>query len=93
MKEMGDGLLIANVQGLHSGANEISGDFSLSARGYLVKGGVRAGAVRQITVAGNFYQLLKDIALVGSDLRFDSASNSNFASPSVLVRSLSVAGK
>jgi PmbA protein len=93
MKEMGDGLLIANVQGLHSGANEISGDFSLSARGYLVKDGARAGAVRQITVAGNFYQLLKDIALVGSDLRFDSASNSNFASPSVLVRSLSVAGK
>lgn len=93
MKEMGEGLLITGLQGLHSGANEISGDFSLSARGYLVKGGVRAGAVRQITVAGNFYQLLKDVAAVGNDLKFGSASSSNFASPSVAVRSLSVAGK
>lgn len=93
LAEMGEGLLITGVQGLHSGANEISGDFSLSARGYLVKNGERAGAVRQITVAGNFYQLLKDIVRVGSDLRFGSASNSNFASPSVLVQKLSVAGK
>jgi PmbA protein len=93
LADMGEGLLITGVQGLHSGANEISGDFSLSARGYLVKNGVRGEAVRQITVAGNFYHLLKDIVRVGSDLRFGSASNSNFASPSVLVNKLSVAGK
>ncbi len=93
MREMGDGLLITSLQGLHSGANEISGDFSLSAHGYLVKDGARAGAVRQITVAGNFYELLKDIRAVGDDLKFGSASSSSFASPSVLVKKLSVAGK
>jgi PmbA protein len=93
MKEMGEGLLITSLQGLHAGANAISGDFSLSARGYFVKDGARAGAVRQITVAGNFFQLLKDIAAVGSDLKFGSAYASGFACPSVLVRQLSVAGK
>lgn len=93
LKHMGEGLLITNLEGLHSGANEISGDFSLSARGYFVKNGVRAGAIRQITVAGNFYALLKDIVRVGKDLTFGSAYNSDYASPSVFIKALSVAGK
>jgi PmbA protein len=44
--------------------------------------------VEQITVAGNFFSLLKDIGAVASDLEFKG----NVSSPSVLVRELSVAG-
>ena len=33
------GLLIIDVQGLHSGLNTISGDFSLSAYGHLIENG------------------------------------------------------
>ena len=90
MQEMGDGLVITEVSGLHAGANAISGDFSLIAQGYTVKDGKKDKPVEQITVAGNFYQLLKNIRAVGSDLQFPGSS---IGSPSVDVGEISVAGK
>ena len=47
---------------------------------------------RLITVAGSFYDLMKDIEAVGADLEFRTPGVSCFGSPSVLVRELSVAG-
>ena len=93
LERLGDGLAITEIAGMHAGANAISGDFSLSAKGFRVRGGVRAEAVRQITVAGNFYQLLRDIEAVGGDLKFGLPSASLFGSPSLLISSLSIAGK
>ncbi|MBR4538545.1 MAG: TldD/PmbA family protein [Clostridia bacterium] len=90
MADMGDGLVITEVSGLHAGANAISGDFSLIAQGYTVKDGKKDAPVEQITVAGNFYQLLKNIRAVGSDLLFPGSS---IGSPSVDVGEISVAGK
>jgi len=90
LRKLGDGLMITEVGGLHAGANAISGDFSLSAKGFRVRSGERAESVNQITVAGNFYQLLKDVEAVGADLRFGS---SPFGSPSLLISALAVAGK
>ena len=89
LANLGDGLYLTEVSGLHAGANPISGDFSLLARGYEIKGGKISRAVEEFTVAGNFYQLLKDITGVGNDLLFEA---SPIGSPSVLVKSLSVAG-
>ncbi|MBQ6256236.1 MAG: TldD/PmbA family protein [Clostridia bacterium] len=90
MQDMGDGLVITEVSGLHAGANAISGDFSLIAQGYTVKNGKKDQPVEQITVAGNFYQLLKNIRAVGSDLTFPGSA---IGSPSVDVGEISVAGK
>ena len=90
MAEMGDGLLITDLQGLHAGANGISGDFSLGAKGYLVEKGKIGRAVDQITVAGNFYQLLNSVERVASDLKFGFG---RVGSPSIRVSSLSVAGQ
>lgn len=87
--EMENGLVVTKLEGLHSGANEISGDFSLLCTGHLVRDGKRVQAVEQVTVAGNFFALLKDIVAVGSDLRFGMGS---VGSPSVRVSSLSIAG-
>jgi len=89
----GDGLLITHLMGMHSGANAISGDFSLAARGFVIREGKLAGAVDQITIAGNFYTMLKDIEAIGGDLRFGFPGGSCFGSPSLLVKNLSVAGK
>ena len=88
--QMGDGLVITELAGLHSGANPISGDFSLLSKGYRVEGGKRTYPVEQITVAGNFYQLLQNIREVGSDLLFPASS---IGSPSIDVGTLNVAGK
>ena len=88
--DMGDGLVITEVSGLHAGANAVSGDFSLIAQGYTVKNGKKDQPVEQITVAGNFFQLLKNIRAVGSDLCFPGSA---VGSPSVDVGEIAVAGK
>lgn len=87
--KMGNGLLICEISGLHAGANSISGDFSLLAEGFRVENGRITTGVEQITIAGNFYDLLKDILAVGSDLEFNSSA---IGSPSVYIKELSVAG-
>ncbi|MCL1963808.1 MAG: TldD/PmbA family protein [Firmicutes bacterium] len=87
---MGSGLVITGVEGLHAGANEVSGDFSLLAQGYLVENGQAGRPVEQVTVAGNFFTLLMDIVEVGNDLR---PSMGTVLCPSVRVKALSVAGE
>ena len=90
MADMGEGLVITELGGLHAGANPTSGDFSLLSKGYTVKNGLRDKTVEQITVAGNFYELLKNVRAVGSDLLFPGSS---VGSPSVDVGTLQVSGK
>jgi len=90
LASMENGLLITEVSGLHAGANPISGDFSLLARGFEVRGGKAIRAVEQFTVAGNFYRLLQDVSAVADDLLFEG---SPVGCPSVAVKSLSVAGE
>jgi PmbA protein len=89
---MEKGLVITQMMGMHSGANAISGDFSLGAKGFYVENGEIVHPVEQITVAGNFFALLKDIAAVGGDLWFDMPGACSIGGPSLLVRELSVAG-
>lgn len=90
MADMGNGVVITDVSGLHAGANATSGDFSLLAEGYTVKDGKKDAPVDRITVAGNFYRLLKNLRAVGSDLEF---SGSSICSPSVDAGELNIAGK
>jgi len=87
-----NGVIITDLAGLHSGTNPVSGDFSVSADGYFVENGKITKPVEQITVAGNFYELLKNIETVGSDLRFRSTGSGGIGMPSILVNGLSVAG-
>ena len=54
-------LVISELDGAGTGVNEISGEFSLSARGQLYENGVCVSAVNQITVAGSFFDLMKNI--------------------------------
>ncbi|MDR2419632.1 MAG: TldD/PmbA family protein [Treponema sp.] len=88
MAELGEGLLIDSLEGLHSGANPVSGDFSVSAEGHEIHEGKKGRAVEQITLAGNFFTLLQDVAAVAADLEFKD----RVSSPSVWVRELNVSG-
>lgn len=90
MEEVKEGIMVTDFAGLHSGANSITGDFSLAAKGFFIKDGKREYPVEQITVAGNFFDLLKNIKLIGNDLNFPISS---VGSPSVIVEGLSIAGK
>lgn len=82
-----EGIIITDLAGLHSGADTVSGNFSLAAQGYFVKDGKIQNAVKQMTVAGNFFELLKSIDEIGSDL---DCSMSNISSPSLLIKELAV---
>ncbi|MCQ2021852.1 hypothetical protein LJE35_10940, partial [Clostridium butyricum] len=43
--------------------SSVTGDFSLAAKGFMIENGKKTFPVEQITVAGNFFTLLKDIEL------------------------------
>ena len=92
LKELENGLVISELEGLHAGVDSVSGDFSLKAAGFLVENGVIVRPVSNITVAGNFVTMMKDVIAVGSDLRFGLPQGGYFGSPSILVSGLTVAG-
>ena len=93
MADIKRGVLVTDMAGMHAGINAVSGDFSVSSTGFLIEDGKISKPVEQITVAGNFYTLLKDIQCVGNDLHFNMpGSNGTFGMPSILIRELPVSG-
>ena len=93
LKKAGKGVYINSLGGLHAGANAVTGDFSLQSAGFLIEDGKKTTPVKSFTVAGNFYDLLKKITDVACELEVKSTGMTAFASPSVLVSELSIAGK
>ena len=94
LAKAGNGVYITSLGGLHAGADAISGDFSLQSSGYMIENGVKTRYVKSFTVAGNFYELLKNIVALADNCRLPRAMGSTaFGAPSVLVDGLSVAGK
>lgn len=90
----GNGICIKEVSGLHAGANPITGDFSLLAAGYRFEDGKKTVPVKNITVSGNFFTVLKEIERVGADLKFiRTAGGGKCGSPSVLIRDMTIAGQ
>ena len=85
LKDVNEGILITDFAGLHSGLNSISGDFSLAAEGFIIENGKKGRALNQMTVAGNFFEVLKNIEEVGNDIRFSLSST---GSPSVIIKNL-----
>lgn len=63
-----DGVLIDSVQGLHSGVNPVSGDFSTGATGLVIRNGRTAEPVREFTIASTLQRMLQDVAEVGGDV-------------------------
>ncbi|CAH1230466.1 TldD/PmbA family protein [Vibrio harveyi] len=87
----GEYLELVELQGVHSGADAVSGDFSFGASGFLCRDGERIQPVRGITVAGNFYKMLQEVEAVGdAQLINDSRT---FFSPDVRFARLSIGGK
>ncbi len=94
LAKAGNGVYITDLSGLHAGANPISGDFSLQSAGYMIEDGKKAGYVKSFTVAGNFYEVLKNIDSLSDKVVLPMAMGMTaFGSPSVLVNGLSIAGK
>ena len=94
LQQVGNGVYITSLGGLHAGANPITGDFSLQSAGFMIEGGIKTTAVKSFTVAGNFYDLLKNITALANNCELPMAMGMTaFGSPSVRVDGLSIAGK
>ena len=87
LDKLQNGVLITGFSGLHSGLNSISGDFSLATEGFLIENGAITKPLNQVTSAGNFFDLLKNIEYIGTDLKFIL---SGVGSPSLLIKNISI---
>lgn len=68
--DVGEGILVQDVAGLHSGVNPVSGDFSTGAEGLRIRGGELAEPLREFTIASTLQKMLKEVVAVGSDLQW-----------------------
>ena len=94
LAKVGSGVYINSLGGLHAGANPITGDFSLQSAGFMIEDGKKTVSVKSFTVAGNFYDLLKNITAVANNSHLPTAMGSTaFGAPTTWVDGLSVAGK
>lgn len=91
LEKLGDGLYITGLNGLHAGANVQSGDFSLQAEGYLVEGGRKTRPVKNITIADNFFALLKKVEAISDTVEFGTGSS--IGAPELLFSGIAVSGK
>jgi len=70
------------------GSNLVTGDYSVGATGFMVENGVFKYPVSEITIAGNFNDMFKNITLA-DDLEFKYSTNA----PTMLIEGMVVAGK
>jgi len=88
-----EGLLITKLDGLHAGVNVVTGDFSLSAGGFMIVDGKLGAPAEQMVVSGNFYEMINNIVQVGNDLRFDTPNGEGtFGAPCVYAGKLNISG-
>ncbi len=92
MQKMSDGVLITEVQGMHAGANAVSGEFSLSAAGFRIENGKRAYPIEQITLNGNLLSMLGDVMEVGADRQQAMTFSYGTFVPSLYIKEMDIAG-
>ena len=87
--DIDDGVLITAVQGLHSGVNPISGDFSVGASGLHISNGTPGAPLREFTIASTLQRMLLDVAEVGGDVDWLPM---RAAGVSLVIRDITVSG-
>ncbi len=93
LAKAGNGLYITGMKGFHAGANAVTGDFSIESEGFLLEDGKLGAPVKSFTVAGNFFDLLKQISDLDNELDFGGPGFTRIVAPDVLVPGMSVAGE
>lgn len=83
-------LEVIQMDGLHSGANRVTGTFSVAVKGYIVENGQRTRTFGNCTLSGNIMELLKNVSVTGTDLR--ASRDGSFFSVPLIYHDLSIAG-
>ncbi|MCW4028377.1 MAG: TldD/PmbA family protein [Candidatus Bathyarchaeota archaeon] len=89
LKDIDDGLIVYYLQGAHS-SNPVSGEFSVVATpAWKIRKGEITHASSGVMLAGNIFELLKNVAVVGANER----QMGSIISPWLVVDNLRVIGK
>jgi len=84
------GVLVTDAVGVHSGANPISGEFSVGVNGLLIESGRLAGGVHEVTLASDIVSMLKGIVAMGDDARW--VPSGSILTPSLVIEGVSIGG-
>lgn len=71
------------------GFNAVNGDFSRGASGWWIEDGKLSFPVEEVTIAGNFRDMLRGIEMIGDDLRF----RGRLAAPTIKIDRMVVSGE
>ena len=88
LREAEGGVLVQDVSGVHSGANPVSGEFSVGATGLRIAGGAPGEPVREMTIASTIPEMLQSVSALGDELRWFSS----VGVPYILLREMTLAG-
>lgn len=91
LERAGNAFLVQDFHGVHSGANSVSGDFSVGATGHLLENGSLARPVKEVTIAAPMLEILKGIVAVADDRRWLPFAGS-YGGATTLVAEMTVAG-
>lgn len=93
LRSVRSGLLVHSVMGLGQG-NPISGEFSVNVQlGYRIENGEIVGRVKDVMLAGNAYDALKDITAISSEQKWVGLFSGPAHLPYIQVGKLSVVAK
>ena len=81
---------VTNAIGIHSGANPVSGEFSVGISGLLIEAGRVGQPVREVTMAGDIVSMLRSIVALGDDARW--VPSGSILTPSVAIEGVSIGG-
>jgi len=87
IRDIDGGLYVIDFLG--SGMNLVTGDFSRGATGIWISKGELTYPVDEITVAGNFQDMWRNVTAIGSDLEF----RGSVACPTIRIDGMTVAGE
>lgn len=91
LREAGDGVLVTDVAGLHSGVNPVSGVFSVGATGRAIRAGELAEPLREFTIASDLVSMLGAVLACGATARWVPFGGS-VNTPPLLIEAMTIAG-
>jgi PmbA protein len=83
-------LQVIQMDGLYSGANRVTGSFSVAIKGYLWENGEKTMTFGNCTLSGNLLELLKNVEVTGEELK--GSTDQSFFSVGLMFHGLSIAG-
>jgi PmbA protein len=92
LAKAGRALLVQDFHGVHSGANPVSGDFSVGATGMLIEDGDPVQPVKEVTIAAPMLEILSGIVAIADDRRWLPFGGS-LGGATTLIAEMTVAGE